>query len=75
MAALSAFLMVREAGARPATQWAAVSTTFSPTRLPPHRNPPVSVSNTAAIQGNSPRVVREELRLLVIFGWNLLVRV
>ena len=51
--------------------WAAVRTTDCSTRDPPHRKPPVLVSRSATIQGNSPNDVRDELLVLVIFGMNL----
>ena len=44
LASHSPSLTVREPGARPWTQWAAVSTTLTDTRLPPQMKPPVSLS-------------------------------
>ena len=44
LASRSPSLTVREPGLRPWTQWAAVSTTLTDTRLPPQMKPPVSLS-------------------------------
>ena len=44
LASHSPSLTVREPGARPWTQWAAVSTTLTDTRLPPQMKPPVFLS-------------------------------
>ena len=52
LASHSPSLTVREPGARPWTQWAAVSTTLTDTRLPPQMKPPVSLSAEIEVRPN-----------------------
>ena len=52
LASHSPSLTVREPGARPWTQWAAVSTTLTDTRLPPQMKPPVSLSAEIEVRQN-----------------------
>ena len=60
LASHSPSLTMREPGARPWTQWAAVSTTLTDTRLPPQMKPPVSLSEDEMIRVNSaaPAIIR-----------------
>ena len=53
LASHSPSLTMREPGARPWTQWAAVSTTLTDTRLPPQMKPPVSLSEDEMIRVNN----------------------
>ena len=53
LASHSPSLTMREPGARPWTQWAAVSTTLTDTRLPPQMKPPVSLSEDEMIRVNT----------------------
>ena len=52
LASHSPSLTMREPGARPWTQWAAVSTTRTDTRLPPQMKPPVSLSAEIVVRQN-----------------------
>ena len=62
LASHSPSLTMREPGARPWTQWAAVSTTRTDTRLPPQMKPPVSLSAEIVVRqtDNAPCYCTED---------------
>ena len=68
LASHSPSLTVREPGARPWTQWAAVSTTLTDTRLPPQMKPPVSLSAEIEVRQNQFRLLYTLPRMAAIQG-------
>ena len=68
LASHSPSLTVREPGARPWTQWAAVSTTLTDTRLPPQMKPPVSLSAEIEVRQNQFRLLATLPRMAAIQG-------